>query len=90
MSFVPHFQPIINIPSGQICGYEALAREQLPSGEITSYGPYFHQVLALGDITGRETVTTRSYRDRVTQELLQTIGLTMSDGRILLVDYMVN
>jgi EAL domain-containing protein (putative c-di-GMP-specific phosphodiesterase class I) len=40
-NFTPHFQPIVDVPSGRIRGYEALARQQLDSGEIISCGPYF-------------------------------------------------
>lgn len=39
--FFPHFQPIVDIPSGRISGYEALARERLASGSVRSCGPYF-------------------------------------------------
>ncbi|MFT6903481.1 MAG: EAL domain-containing protein (putative c-di-GMP-specific phosphodiesterase class I) [Oleiphilaceae bacterium] len=39
--FFPHFQPIVDIPTGCISGYQALARQKLDSGEIISCGPYF-------------------------------------------------
>jgi EAL domain-containing protein (putative c-di-GMP-specific phosphodiesterase class I) len=32
---VPHFQPIVSLPSGQIEGFEALARWYRPNGQIT-------------------------------------------------------
>ena len=40
-NFFPYFQPIVDIPTGRIRGYEALARQQLDSGEVISCGPYF-------------------------------------------------
>lgn len=52
--------------------------------------PYLHQVIALGDIVSRNEVTSRPYRDRLTRELFQTQGLRLDDGRILLVDYLVD
>ncbi|MFT5717316.1 MAG: EAL domain-containing protein (putative c-di-GMP-specific phosphodiesterase class I) [Oleiphilaceae bacterium] len=39
--YTPHFQPIVDIPSGRIRGYEALARERLSNGEMISCGRYF-------------------------------------------------
>lgn len=39
--FMPHFQPIIDIPSGRIRGYEALARERQSNGRFVSCGRYF-------------------------------------------------
>lgn len=51
--------------------------------------PYLHQVLALGDLVSRTEITTRPYRDRLTRELFQTLGLKLDDERILLVDYLV-
>jgi EAL domain-containing protein (putative c-di-GMP-specific phosphodiesterase class I) len=39
--FMPHFQPIVDIPSGRIRGYEALARERLSTGKMLSCGRYF-------------------------------------------------
>jgi len=41
--FQPYFQPIVELSSGRICGYEALARERLASGKIVSCGPYFFE-----------------------------------------------
>jgi EAL domain-containing protein (putative c-di-GMP-specific phosphodiesterase class I) len=40
--FFPYFQPIVDIPSGKIVGYEALARTRdEKSGEVISCGPMF-------------------------------------------------
>lgn len=42
MSFYfPYFQPIIDIPSGRIAGYEALARTLDSQGRVCSAGPLF-------------------------------------------------
>ncbi|WP_320822689.1 EAL domain-containing protein [Reinekea sp.] len=41
--FQPHFQPIVELSSGRICGYEALARERLASGNMVSCGHYFFE-----------------------------------------------
>jgi EAL domain-containing protein (putative c-di-GMP-specific phosphodiesterase class I) len=38
--FFPYFQPIVDIPSGETVGYEALARTRdEKSGEVISCGP---------------------------------------------------
>ncbi|GLQ29647.1 EAL domain-containing protein [Litoribrevibacter albus] len=39
--FFPYFQPIIDIPSGRIVGYEALARTLDSQGRVCSAGPLF-------------------------------------------------
>ena len=39
--YMPHFQPIIDISSGKIVGYEALARQRLDSGEVVTAGALF-------------------------------------------------
>ena len=41
LQFMPHFQPIVDIPSGRIRGYETLARERLSNDQIASCGRYF-------------------------------------------------
>lgn len=61
-----------------------------PLGLNWSGRPYLHQVIALGDIASRNEITSRPYRDRLTRELFQTQGLKLSNGRILLVDYLVD
>lgn len=40
-SFLPHFQPILDITHCRITGYEALARERMNGGEVASCGRYF-------------------------------------------------
>jgi len=41
--FVPHFQPIINVTTRSVAGYEVLGRLFSPSrGEYVSLGAYFH------------------------------------------------
>ncbi|MFC3150581.1 EAL domain-containing protein [Litoribrevibacter euphylliae] len=40
-AYFPYFQPIIDIPSGRIVGYEALARTLDNQGKVCSAGPLF-------------------------------------------------
>lgn len=39
--FFPYYQPIIDVLTGEIGGYEALARQQIPDGSIISAWPFF-------------------------------------------------
>lgn len=41
-NFFPHFQPIINVSSGEIAGYEALARCHDPDGKVVSAASTFY------------------------------------------------
>lgn len=41
LHYFPHFQPIVFLPTGQIAGYEALARTQNKLGEVLSAGGIF-------------------------------------------------
>jgi len=39
--YFPHYQPLVYLPSGNIAGYEMLARTRNPRGEIISAGNLF-------------------------------------------------
>ncbi len=49
--------------------------------------PFLYQILALKQLMERQCVTTRPYRDRTSGTMLQTLGLTLDNDRILLIDY---
>lgn len=39
--FFPYYQPIVDVLTGEIGGYEALARQQTPDGTVISAWPFF-------------------------------------------------
>jgi EAL domain-containing protein (putative c-di-GMP-specific phosphodiesterase class I) len=76
--FFPFFQPIVDIPSGKIVGYEALARtKDEKNGEVISCGPMFSDANVRKDFLLDLDRTVR-------QQAIETIAAMPSDTFITL------
>ncbi|WP_220718652.1 EAL domain-containing protein [Agarivorans litoreus] len=77
LSYFPHYQPIVYLPTGEIAGYEALARRNNPAGEPTSAGELFanHQY----------SLSNRRQVDRyVRQQALEQFSQSQQEGFLTL------
>lgn len=73
--YIPHYQPILNVASGNIAGYESLARRQQKDGSVVS---------AAGDLYNTNLPTqTRLEIDRHLREAAIAHFATQPDGGFL-------
>ncbi|UPW17609.1 EAL domain-containing protein [Agarivorans sp. TSD2052] len=77
LNYFPHFQPIVFLPSGQIAGYEALARTHQQHSKVVSAGELFSN--------HRYSLSERRNIDRVVRkQALEQFAAAEQDGFLTL------